>query len=156
MRKARSRCPKCGIWKPQNALRKLSDRFFYVLLATTLRRDWGVVWVVPAFDFSIRSDFERPDVYETRYVSLFTRIFLAFFGPKSTLFLTKNFPKIEFVMAEHLASIFGTEKDRVNCPFYFKVRRHNNTHRFEEKRSLFCFFPIKVETNRSRIGTMMN
>jgi hypothetical protein len=25
-------------------------------------------------------------------------------------------------MAEHLASIFGTEKDRVNCPFYFKVR----------------------------------
>jgi len=24
-------------------------------------------------------------------------------------------------MAEHLASIFGTEKDRVNCPFYFKV-----------------------------------
>jgi|AntAceMinimDraft_12_1070368.scaffolds.fasta_scaffold253671_1 hypothetical protein len=26
-------------------------------------------------------------------------------------------------MAEHLAQIFGTEKDRVNCPFYFKVRR---------------------------------
>lgn len=25
------------------------------------------------------------------------------------------------VMAEHLASIFGTEKDRVNCPFYFKI-----------------------------------
>ncbi|KAL3620164.1 hypothetical protein CASFOL_035076 [Castilleja foliolosa] len=24
-------------------------------------------------------------------------------------------------MAEHLASIFGTEKDRVNCPFYFKI-----------------------------------
>mmetsp|Transcript_39591 Transcript_39591/g.112275 ORF Transcript_39591/g.112275 Transcript_39591/m.112275 type:complete len:288 (-) Transcript_39591:810-1673(-) len=24
-------------------------------------------------------------------------------------------------MAEHLASIFGTEKDRVNCPFYFKM-----------------------------------
>ncbi|PKI66053.1 hypothetical protein CRG98_013548 [Punica granatum] len=23
--------------------------------------------------------------------------------------------------AEHLASIFGTEKDRVNCPFYFKI-----------------------------------
>lgn len=28
-------------------------------------------------------------------------------------------PKPE--MAEHLASIFGTEKDRVNCPFYFKI-----------------------------------
>ncbi|GAB2300497.1 hypothetical protein Dimus_034541 [Dionaea muscipula] len=24
-------------------------------------------------------------------------------------------------MAEHLASIHGTEKDRVNCPFYFKI-----------------------------------
>ncbi|KAL0793191.1 hypothetical protein Bca101_064568 [Brassica carinata] len=24
-------------------------------------------------------------------------------------------------MAEHLASIFSTEKDRVNCPFYFKI-----------------------------------
>ncbi|KAF5782231.1 putative transcription factor C3H family [Helianthus annuus] len=24
-------------------------------------------------------------------------------------------------MAEHLASIFGTEKDRVNCLFYFKI-----------------------------------
>ncbi|KAK3028804.1 hypothetical protein RJ639_038631 [Escallonia herrerae] len=24
-------------------------------------------------------------------------------------------------MAEHLASLYGTEKDRVNCPFYFKV-----------------------------------
>jgi splicing factor U2AF subunit len=24
-------------------------------------------------------------------------------------------------MAEHLASIFGTEKDRVNCPFYHKI-----------------------------------
>ena len=24
-------------------------------------------------------------------------------------------------MAEHLASIFGTEKDRVNCPFYLKI-----------------------------------
>jgi len=24
-------------------------------------------------------------------------------------------------MAEFLASIFGTEKDRVNCPFYFKI-----------------------------------
>jgi splicing factor U2AF subunit len=24
-------------------------------------------------------------------------------------------------MAEYLASIFGTEKDRVNCPFYFKI-----------------------------------
>ncbi|KAF7140581.1 hypothetical protein RHSIM_Rhsim06G0001800 [Rhododendron simsii] len=31
-------------------------------------------------------------------------------------------------MAEHLASIFGTEKDRVNCPFYFKIgaRRHDD------------------------------
>lgn len=23
--------------------------------------------------------------------------------------------------AAHLASIFGTEKDKVNCPFYFKI-----------------------------------
>jgi len=32
-----------------------------------------------------------------------------------------------FSMAEHLASIFGTEKDRVNCPFYFKVLRETRT-----------------------------
>jgi len=25
------------------------------------------------------------------------------------------------IMADHLAQIFGTEKDRVNCPFYFKI-----------------------------------
>ncbi|MFS8001300.1 putative U2 auxiliary factor small subunit [Helianthus anomalus] len=24
-------------------------------------------------------------------------------------------------MVEHLAFIFGTEKDRVKCPFYFKI-----------------------------------
>ena len=24
-------------------------------------------------------------------------------------------------MAEHLARIFGSEEDRVNCPFYFKM-----------------------------------
>mmetsp|Transcript_15466 Transcript_15466/g.21532 ORF Transcript_15466/g.21532 Transcript_15466/m.21532 type:complete len:195 (-) Transcript_15466:1385-1969(-) len=31
-------------------------------------------------------------------------------------------------MADHLASIHGTEKDRVNCPFYFKIGacRHGN------------------------------
>ncbi|KAF7804339.1 splicing factor U2af small subunit B-like [Senna tora] len=28
---------------------------------------------------------------------------------------------LKLAMAEHLASIFGTEKDRVNCPFYFKI-----------------------------------
>jgi splicing factor U2AF subunit len=27
----------------------------------------------------------------------------------------------DFIMTEHLASIFGTEKDRVNCPFYSKI-----------------------------------
>lgn len=42
-------------------------------------------------------------------------------------------------MAEHLASIFGTEKDRVNCPFYFKVRRHN-THIVSRRRDLFFVF----------------
>ncbi|KAA8550231.1 hypothetical protein F0562_001915 [Nyssa sinensis] len=31
-------------------------------------------------------------------------------------------------MAEHLASIFGTEHDKVNCPFYLKIRacRHGD------------------------------
>jgi len=33
----------------------------------------------------------------------------------------RTFQNPKFVMAEHLASIFGTEKDRVNCPFYFKI-----------------------------------
>lgn len=26
-----------------------------------------------------------------------------------------------FTMAEHLARIIGTEEDRVNCPFYWKI-----------------------------------
>ena len=56
-------------------------------------------------------------------------------------------------MAEHLASIFGTEKDRVNCPFYFKVRRHTTSFRGEEISFLFFSNQHKVETNRSRIGT---
>ena len=32
-------------------------------------------------------------------------------------------------MAEYLASIFGTEKDKVNCTFYFKIGacRHGET-----------------------------
>ena len=30
-------------------------------------------------------------------------------------------PSSSTAMAEHLASIYGTEKDRVNCPFYFKI-----------------------------------
>ncbi|CAL9090987.1 unnamed protein product [Musa hybrid cultivar] len=33
----------------------------------------------------------------------------------------KGLSDILDLMAEHLASIFGTEKDRVNCPFYFKI-----------------------------------
>eukprot|EP00891_Asterochloris_glomerata_P007737 jgi/Astpho2/7737/Aster-07579 len=34
----------------------------------------------------------------------------------------QNFsPVCTSTMAEHLASIFGTEKDRVNCPFFFKI-----------------------------------
>lgn len=30
--------------------------------------------------------------------------------------------------AEHLADIYGTEKDKVNCPFYWKIGacRHGN------------------------------
>jgi hypothetical protein len=39
-------------------------------------------------------------------------------------------------MAEHLASIFGTEKDRVNCPFYFKVRACSSVGERKEFRSL--------------------
>jgi len=35
------------------------------------------------------------------------------FFPKEILFKKQ--------MAEHLASIFGTEKDKVNCSFYFKI-----------------------------------
>ena len=33
------------------------------------------------------------------------------------------------IMAEYLASIFGTEKDKVNCTFYFKIGacRHGET-----------------------------
>ena len=31
-------------------------------------------------------------------------------------------------MAEQLARIFGTEEDRVNCPFYFKIGACRNGH----------------------------
>lgn len=36
-------------------------------------------------------------------------------------FARQEFRGRGLAMAEHLASIFGTEKDRVNCPFYFKI-----------------------------------
>ncbi|KAE8691043.1 Splicing factor U2af small subunit A [Hibiscus syriacus] len=42
-------------------------------------------------------------------------------------------------MAEHLASIFGTEKDRVNCTFYFKIgacRHGDRCSRLHTKRSI--------------------
>ncbi|XVF46851.1 hypothetical protein PTKIN_Ptkin03bG0061100 [Pterospermum kingtungense] len=42
-------------------------------------------------------------------------------------------------MAEHLASIYGTEKDRVNCPFYFKIgacRHGDRCSRFHAKPSI--------------------
>ncbi|KAG5060493.1 hypothetical protein JHK87_001522 [Glycine soja] len=40
-------------------------------------------------------------------------------------------------MAEHLASIFETEKDKMNWPFYFKigVSRHNSTSMIETRHS---------------------
>jgi hypothetical protein len=38
-------------------------------------------------------------------------------GPTTSL----RGPLEPVTMAEHLASIFGTEKDRVNCPFYIKI-----------------------------------
>mmetsp|Transcript_4059 Transcript_4059/g.7112 ORF Transcript_4059/g.7112 Transcript_4059/m.7112 type:complete len:325 (+) Transcript_4059:316-1290(+) len=42
-------------------------------------------------------------------------------------------------MAEHLALMFGTEKDKVNCPFYFKIGacRHGDTCTRLHNRPLF-------------------
>ena len=60
-------------------------------------------------------------------VRLFLRVFFLPTNNNSPLFLLTKFSPLcinssLIIMAEHLASIFGTEKDRVNCPFYFKVR----------------------------------
>lgn len=40
---------------------------------------------------------------------------------QSPSFVSSSNSSLVFTMAEHLANIFGTEKDRVNCPFYFKI-----------------------------------
>ncbi|URE34580.1 hypothetical protein MUK42_07525 [Musa troglodytarum] len=46
----------------------------------------------------------------------------ALFGDRPSALGSTPSLALEFgLMAEHLASIFGTEKDRVNCPFYFKI-----------------------------------
>ena len=39
------------------------------------------------------------------------------------IYVLKRYKRYKYVrkMAEYLASIFGTEKDKVNCSFYFKI-----------------------------------
>merc|ERR1712109_171163 len=39
----------------------------------------------------------------------------------NTFFFNSVFHRPNAIMAEYLASIFGTEKDKVNCSFYFKI-----------------------------------
>ena len=84
--------------------------------------------------------------------SFYARIFSSFF--KVQILTTFSAPKnssliiIIIIMAEHLASIFGTEKDRVNCPFYFKVRRHTS---FRGEEISFLFF-----SNQSRNESIEN
>ena len=51
-------------------------------------------------------------------------------------------------MAEHLASIFGTEKDRVNCPFYFKVREDQSAKAVREIFFLCACWWCFPESNR--------
>merc|ERR1712117_945589 len=34
---------------------------------------------------------------------------------------SEQYDRLSYIMAEYLASIFGTEKDKVNCSFYFKI-----------------------------------
>jgi len=46
-------------------------------------------------------------------------------------------------MAQHLANIFGTEKDRVNCPFYFKIG-------YVSKLGLFFFLLLVVVVSDER------
>ena len=81
--------------------------------------------------------------------------FYAYFFFLRTFFSDQIFPpppsaSLSSSSSEHLASIFGTEKDRVNCPFYFKVRR-TKRHIVSRRRSLFCVLVFsKVETDRSR------
>ena len=65
-------------------------------------------------------------------------------------------------MAEHLASIFGTEKDRVNCPFYFKVRARiapppraiERTNERSNERSLGPRRPPNERTTRSHAALL--
>ena len=90
----------------------------------------------------------------TRVFSFYARIFSSFFF-KVQILTTFSAPKnssliiiIIIIMAEHLASIFGTEKDRVNCPFYFKVRRHTS---FRGEEISFLFF-----SNQSRNESIEN
>ncbi|KAJ9596127.1 hypothetical protein L9F63_012711, partial [Diploptera punctata] len=42
-------------------------------------------------------------------------------GDNSAEFSSSRISCFVVKMAEYLASIFGTEKDKVNCSFYFKI-----------------------------------
>ena len=81
----------------------------------------------------------------------FLRAYFFFLFFKVQILTTFSAPKnssliIIIIMAEHLASIFGTEKDRVNCPFYFKVRRHTS---FRGEEISFLFFSNQSRRNES-------
>ncbi|XP_011695295.1 PREDICTED: uncharacterized protein LOC105454406 [Wasmannia auropunctata] len=60
-------------------------------------------------------------------------------------------------MAEYLASIFGTEKDKVNCSFYFKIgacRHGDRCSRIHNKPtfSQVCIIAISAEMYRLHIS----
>eukprot|EP00236_Picocystis_salinarum_P000534 CAMPEP_0183832754 /NCGR_PEP_ID=MMETSP0807_2-20130328/5640_1 /TAXON_ID=88271 /ORGANISM="Picocystis salinarum, Strain CCMP1897" /LENGTH=272 /DNA_ID=CAMNT_0026078553 /DNA_START=103 /DNA_END=919 /DNA_ORIENTATION=- len=50
-------------------------------------------------------------------------------------------------MAEHLATIFGTEKDRVNCPFYFKIGRCRHGERCSRQHNRPAISPTLLVPN---------
>jgi len=58
---------------------------------------------------------------ETCTVTHRLRVRLGVVLGRPSFFFFDEFFSLVFNMAEHLANIFGTEKDRVNCPFYFKI-----------------------------------
>ena len=66
-------------------------------------------------------------------------------------------PEISFTkMAEHLASIYGTEKDKVNCSFFMKIGACRHGEKCSKKHVRPTFSQILLLPNLYQNPTLMN
>lgn len=75
------------------------------------------------------------------------------FSTASSLLTVLAASLVSPVMASHLASIYGTEQDKVNCSFYYKVsRRHATSPRCSAYGHTTDHLPLPPSHSRIQIG----